>query len=195
MLGFLGAYYLIFFGVAFTLPTWLLWKRHGINGLVLPKDDSAHGLIGRWFKALIASVLVLILGLALGLNFEFFGPIMWIKAEALQAVGAVLLLLSAVLIAWAQFHMGKSWRIGIDQSTVTALVEKGLFARSRNPIFLGMRLNMLGLFLLLPCAVTAAILLVSEALISVQVRLEEAHLIATIGDGYRRYQERTPRWL
>ena len=195
MAGFLLAYYLVFFGVAFAWPTWRLWKTHGINGLVLPKDDSAHGLIGRWFKALIASVFTFVLGLAAGLNFDVFGTIIWANIEALRWIGIALLFLSAMLIALAQFHMGKSWRIGIDQTTATDLVVGGLFARSRNPIFLGMRLNMLGLLLTLPCAVTLAIFLVSEALISVQVRLEEAHLTETNGDEYRSYQRKAPRWF
>lgn len=195
MTKFLFAYYLIFFGVAFALPTWRLWTKHRINGLVLPRDDSPYGLIGRWFKVLIASVFIFLLALALGLDLTHFGPIQWVQIDALRWTGYALLAGSALLIALAQFHMGKSWRIGIDKSATTDLVTHGLFAKSRNPIFLGMRLNMMGLFLVVPCAVTLSILLVSEALIAVQVRLEEAHLVQTIGDAYLRYQEATPRWF
>lgn len=189
------AYYLVFFGIAFALPTWRLWKRHGINGLVLPQDDSAYALIGRWFKALIAGIFVFLLTLAAGLDMALFGQLPWAQTEAARWMGFALLAGSVILIALAQYHMGKSWRIGIDQSTPTELVAHGLFARSRNPIFLGTRLNMLGLFLALPCAATLSILLVSEALISVQVRLEEAHLLQTVGDDYRRYRATTPRWI
>jgi protein-S-isoprenylcysteine O-methyltransferase Ste14 len=32
--------------------------------------------------------------------------------------------------------MGNSWRIGIDEEKDSALVESGVFRRSRNPIFL-----------------------------------------------------------
>lgn len=188
-------YYIIFFGIAFALPTWRLWRRYGINGIVLPKEDSAHGIIGRWFKALIASVFAFILGRAAGLDLAQFGAISWAQIELVRWAGYALLAGSAALIALAQFHMGKSWRIGIDQSAATELVIHGLFARSRNPIFLGMRINMLGLFLALPCAVTLSIFLVSETLISVQVRLEEAHLVETVGEAYRVYRDATPRWL
>jgi protein-S-isoprenylcysteine O-methyltransferase Ste14 len=195
MTTFLLAYYLIFFGVAFALPTWRLWKHHRINGLVLPKDDSPYGLIGRWFKALIACVFGLILGLAVGLDSTLFGAIQWAQTDALRWTGYALLAGSALLIVLAQHHMGKSWRIGIDQSVTTDLVINGLFVKSRNPIFLGMRLNMMGLFLIVPCAITLSILLVSVALIGVQVRLEEEHLAQTIGDSYLRYQETTRRWF
>jgi protein-S-isoprenylcysteine O-methyltransferase Ste14 len=191
----LFAYYLIFFAVAFLWPTWRLWKIHGINGLVLPPDDTAHGLIGRWFKLLIGAVIAFISALALGIDLAHFGPIEWIQIDAARWTGYALLTASSALIALAQFQMGKSWRIGIDEFTITELVVHGLFAKSRNPIFLGMRINMLGLFLALPSAVTLSILLVSETLISVQVRLEEAHLAETLGNSYRRYTDKTPRWF
>lgn len=189
------AYYLAFFAIAFVWPTWRLWKRDRINGLVLPNDDSAHGLIGHWFKALVFAILLFVVAIAAGMDLQDVGAINWAQNASLRLVGYGILAGSAAIIAAAQMYMGKSWRIGIDQASVTELVTHGLFSRSRNPIFLGMRLNMFGLFLVLPCAVTFAIMLVSEALISVQVRLEEAHLIATIGDAYRNYQKRTPRWL
>jgi protein-S-isoprenylcysteine O-methyltransferase Ste14 len=189
------AYYLMFFGVAFALPTWRLWKQHRINGLVLPRDDTAYGLIGRWFKVLIACIFVFTFGLASGVDLPLFGPIKWMQTDALRWTGYALLAGSAFLIALAQHHLGKSWRIGIDESLTTDLVTHGLFAKSRNPIFLGMRVNMMGLFLVAPCAVTLSILLVSEALIAVQVRLEEGHLARINGDPYLRYQEITPRWF
>jgi protein-S-isoprenylcysteine O-methyltransferase Ste14 len=189
------AYYLAFFAIALAWPTWRLWKREKINGLVLANDDSAYGLIGRWFQALIGSVFLLLLALAVGLDFQVLGPLAWAEQEFLSLAGVVILLVSITVIYVAQMHMGRSWRIGIDQNTQTDLVTHGLFAKSRNPIFLGMRLNMLGLFLVLPCAVTLSIMLLSEALISVQVRLEEAHLMKMIGEAYRSYHRKTPRWF
>jgi protein-S-isoprenylcysteine O-methyltransferase Ste14 len=195
MTSILLGYYLAFFGIAFAWPTWRLWKRDGINALVLPKDDSAYGLIGRWFKALIACVFVLVIGLAVGLDPSLLGSVEWMQGTTLRWAGYALLAASVVLIALAQRDMGKSWRIGIDEARRTALVTHGLFNRSRNPIFLGMRLNMLGLFLVLPNAVTLCVFALSEALIAVQVRLEEAHLSQAVGEAYRQYREKTPRWL
>ena len=87
------------------------------------------------------------------------------------------LLLAA--LAWtlvAQAQMGDSWRIGIDSANSTALVTSGLFAISRNPIFLAMRINLLGLFAVLPNALTLLTLIAGEMLMQVQVRLDETHL-------------------
>ena len=109
--------------------------------------------------------------------------------------GWVLLLTSLGWIALAQAHLGASWRIGVDESARTALVQHGIFARSRNPIFLGMRLNLLGILLVAPNALTLAILVAGEVLMQVQVRLEEAYLEQVHGETYRAYRQQVPRWL
>jgi protein-S-isoprenylcysteine O-methyltransferase Ste14 len=95
----------------------------------------------------------------------------------------------------AQAQMGASWRIGIDTNASPPLVTGGLFALSRNPIFLGMRVSLLGLFLVLPNAVTLAILLAGEVLMQIQVRFEEDHLEATGGADYLAYHSSVGRWL
>lgn len=90
---------------------------------------------------------------------------------------------------------GVVWRIGIDTERETELVQGGLFAISRNPIFLAMRVQLLGLFLVVPSAVTLALLVAGEILLQVQVRLEEAYLCDLHGDRYLAYSARVRRWL
>lgn len=188
-------YVLVYLTVTFVWPTWRLWRVHGINGLVLPRDDSAHGLIGKWFKGLMAAILAFAILLACGVSPAHFGPIPWAMNDGVQQVGQLLLLLSLGWITSAQYQMGRSWRIGFKDEEIPDLVTSGLFARSRNPIFLGMRVTLLGLFLVFPCAITLAILALSEALIAIQVRLEEAHLSKSLGEIYLAYAAVTPRWI
>jgi protein-S-isoprenylcysteine O-methyltransferase Ste14 len=189
------AYFLLFFAAAFLWPTWRLWRCERTNALVLPHDDSAHGVIATWFRLLIASTFLLLVALAAGLPAHALGHLDWLEQPATAAVGWLLLLVSLVWIVLAQRQMGRSWRIGIDTGTQPPLVREGLFRRSRNPIFLGMRLNLAGLFLVLPNAATLALVLLAEALIQVQVRLEEAHLSATFGETYAQYRRAAPRWI
>ena len=106
-----------------------------------------------------------------------------------------LLAASFVWTAAAQAQMGASWRVGIDTARSTDLVEHGLFARSRNPIFLGMRVSLLGFFFLLPNAVTLLTLVLGDVLVQLQVRLEEDFLTKMQGDAYRAYRRRVRRWL
>jgi protein-S-isoprenylcysteine O-methyltransferase Ste14 len=74
-------------------------------------------------------------------------------------------------------------------------VQGGLFAISRNPIFLAMRVTLLGLFLVLPSAATLSLLVAGEILMQVQVRLEEEHLASLHGAEYAAYCHRVRRWL
>jgi len=91
--------------------------------------------------------------------------------------------------------MGNSWRIGIDAGDKTQLVQHGVFRWSRNPIFLGMRVTLFGFFLILPNVMTFATLVLGEALMQIQVRLEEEYLRRTHGEEYRKYCQQTRRWL
>lgn len=91
--------------------------------------------------------------------------------------------------------MGNSWRIGIDAEHGTSLVRGGVYGRSRNPIFLGMRGNLLGLFLVIPNAVTFAIWILGDLLIQIQVYLEETYLSHQHGSVYEQYRRQVNHWL
>ena len=90
--------------------------------------------------------------------------------------------------------MGASWRIGLDRE-LTGLVMSGLFAVSRNPTFLGMMAVVLGAFLAAPTTVTGIVLAAAWVTFSVQVRMEEEHLLAMHGGTYDRYRATVPRWI
>jgi protein-S-isoprenylcysteine O-methyltransferase Ste14 len=188
-------YYSLVLGLAFAWPTWRLWHHERINALVLPRDDTAEGVIGIWFKALIGAVVILLAAVAVGLSSQLLGELSWLKAAPAEGVGWALLVGSLALITIAQANMGRAWRIGIDHASTPMLAREGLFRWSRNPIFLGLRLNLFGFFLILPNAATLAIWLVGEALLQVQVRLEEAHLAKTFGDAYADYKVAVRRWI
>lgn len=95
----------------------------------------------------------------------------------------------------AQAQMGESWRIGIDHEHQTALVRTGVFGLSRNPIFLGMTITLVGLFLAIPNALTALTFLTGVVLIHIQVRLEEEFLAQNHGQEYCQYKQQVRRWL
>ena len=58
-------FFSIFFAAAFFWPTYRLWRRERINALVLPYDDSAHGMVGRWFRLTLIGMFFLLAALAL----------------------------------------------------------------------------------------------------------------------------------
>ena len=127
--------------------------------------------------------------------YEYLTPIAWLEHQWLRAAGIVLLLSSLAWTVVAQAQMGESWRIVIDEERRTPLVWKGVFGVSKNPIFLGMMLTLLGLFLVIPNAVMLLIFVLGVVLIQIQVRLEEEFLSNTHGAEYAQYRRGVRRWL
>lgn len=193
---FLFVYILIFFVAAFFWRSYQVWRRTGVNPYQLGNSDSAHDLIGRLFRGTNLAVLAVIVVYALSDSlYQYLIPIFWLMDPVLVIIGLLLLVAALLWVLIAQMQMGDSWRIGIDTEVKTALVQHGVFARSRNPIFLGMQLMLLGLLLVLPNMITLATCLLGVTLIQIQVRLEEAHLTQLHGEAYRAYQQRVRRWL
>lgn len=193
---FLIAYLIIYFGAAFVLPSYRVWKRTGVNPITFRGADTAHDYIGKLFKIVMLVLTLATIIYAFAPNFyPYLLPIVWLENRTIQYIGIGLLLLSLGWTILAQIQMGNSWRIGIDEEKETALVQKGLFSLSRNPIFLGMQITLLGFFLVSPNALTLLIFVLGFVLIQIQVRLEEEFLTKLHGENYLLYCRKTRRWL
>jgi len=114
---------------------------------------------------------------------------------AARVLGALLVSVGIVLFALALASFGDSWRVGIDRDTPGALVTDGVFALSRNPIFVFMDLYALGIFLLNGRLFFALFALVTFAALHRQIRGEERFLESHYGDPYRTYCSNTARYL
>ena len=188
-------YFTIYLALAVFWRTLLVYRRTGVNPFTLSAADDAYGYVGKAFKVVIAACAVTVVMYAYPRSARWLVPIPELAIPWLTITGWVLLVSSLVWVLIAQAQMGASWRIGIDSANRTELVQIGLFRISRNPIFLSMKVTLLGLFLVAPTAATFAILVAGEILVQVQVRLEEAHLAGMHGEQYRAYRETVRRWL
>ena len=185
-----------FFGIAFVWRSVAVWKQTGINPYVLGKTDNAHDFIGVGFRLTIALVVAVIVLFAFFAPFyQYAAPLVWLENGAVKSIGLVLLFASLIWTAIAQIQMGASWRIGIDEKNQPELVRNGLFSVSRNPIFFGMRVALLGFFLTLPNAFTLLAFVLGDVLMQIQVRLEEEFLRRTHGEKYSEYCEMVRRWI
>jgi protein-S-isoprenylcysteine O-methyltransferase Ste14 len=189
-------FFVAYFFFGFVWRSVLVYRHTGKNPFVLPATDDAHGYVGRAFKLTMLAVAALVTVNA------FFpgvlnrvGVISHLKGSISTSIGWALLLVSVAWLGVAQAQMGNSWRIGIDTQSRTELVSTGLFSVSRNPIFLSVRASLLGLFLVLPNAVSLTILVAGELLVQVQVRLEEQHLSKLHGEAYLAYKAKVRRWI
>jgi protein-S-isoprenylcysteine O-methyltransferase Ste14 len=174
----------------------LLARRTGRNPLVLPKDDSVYGLLGKYFKVLNVFIFLYVFLYAFLPDWrEYFLEMSYLDSISIKYLGLLLMLISIVWTILAQLNMKDSWKIGIEENSNSALITKGLFSISRNPIFLGITVSMIGLFLVSANALSLMFLVVSYILIQIQIRLEEAHLIKQFGEEYNNYKNKTRRMI
>lgn len=189
-------YFTLYLLLGFVWRSIRVFRQTGINPIVLPATDDAYGYVGRAFKLAMLACGAVVVALAFHADADtLLGAYTPLQAPAMVLAGWSLLLLSLGWLLVAQAQMGVSWRVGIDANQPTPLVQHGLFAWSRNPIFLSMRLALLGLLLVAPSAATLALLVAGELLMQVQVRLEEQHLSGLHGADYAAYCARVRRWL
>lgn len=192
----LPLYFTCYFGYIFLYKSRLVAKDIGKSPMVLPKDDTAYGLIGSYFK--IAHYLLLIYTIAFGLYpiiHQYLSPIYLIEINWVQYIGISLLFIALIWTIIAQENMKDAWRMGIDTATKTELVTNGLFAYTRNPVFTGLILSFCGLFLVTPNTLTLIIFLLEFILIQIQIRLEEAHLEKLHKETYLVYKKNTKRLI
>lgn len=187
------AYFVIYFLFAFVIRSIITAKQIGKNPLVFPKDDSAYALLGFYFKIFILSLFIFIL--AFGCSHSIYDYMSKLQNNYFIAAGTTVWTFALIWTLIAQKQMKKSWRIGIDAAEKTELVTTGLFAYSRNPIFFGMLLALLGLLLIVPDAFTLMFFVVGFILMDVQIRLEEEYLQRMHGSSYLSYKEKTRRWI
>jgi protein-S-isoprenylcysteine O-methyltransferase Ste14 len=81
--------------------------------------------------------------------------------------------------------------------TPTKFVTSGLYRYSRNPMYLGFVLALLGAALLYQAAISSFLLVGVFWLIADRwyIRYEEAEMLRIFGDEYRDYCKNTPRWI
>lgn len=113
--------------------------------------------------------------------------IAWIGV-GLCAGGLLVLLLSLL-------SFGRSFRVGIDADHPDQLVTTGVFALSRNPIYVGFALVLIGQFLVFPNWIPLAYLVVGFWLFHRQVLREEEFMRRHYGHEYAEYCRRVRRYV
>ena len=112
---------------------------------------------------------------------------------ALAAAGIVIICFVATLHCWRR--MGQNWRMGIDPSEKTSLVDTGAFARVRHPIYSLSAIMMAATVVALPTPLMLAAAAVHIVLLIWESRREEQHLLRLHGAAYEEYRSRVGRFL
>jgi protein-S-isoprenylcysteine O-methyltransferase Ste14 len=127
--------------------------------------------------------------------------LMWIldKTVALKGLDYVALatwLAAMVLISLPMLTLPRKGQVPPGESFVSteALVETGIYAFVRHPLYLGWMLMYLVVLLFNPNWILAGIGLLGAACVYGFTRQEERLLIAKFGESYRHYMQRVPRF-
>jgi len=137
---------------------------------------------------------------SLQIGFTSFGsplipaPLFW-DVLMLQVAGLILCAAGLVIFIFALISFGNAWRVGIDDENSNRLVRDGIFAISRNPIFLFMDIYFAGMFLVLPNWFFLAFFIFSAVGIHRQILNEEKFLRGKFGAAYDDYTKKVRRYL
>lgn len=193
---FSALFFLGYVAVAFVVPSVRIFARTGKNPITFVASDNAHDFIGRFFKIILTLIaIVVVIHWIGGAAYQYLLPAPYLKTIYIQLPGVLLCILSLGWTVIAQWQMGNSWRIGIDEQNQTNLVTTGLFSISRNPIFFGMQITLVGFFLLLPNAIMLLVVVCGFMLIQIQARLEEEFLLKQHGEIYAMYKTKVNRFI
>jgi protein-S-isoprenylcysteine O-methyltransferase Ste14 len=167
----------------------LLMSRKGIRAMKFGETDKKDFLIPPFALFYFYIVFVAAFGFPTVSRQEFFpsGIVSWFGV-LLCVAGLSLLFLSLV-------SFGKSFRVGIDSDQPDKLVTTGVFAFSRNPIYVAFELVLLGQFLVFSNWILLVYILAAAWLIQRQISREEGYLKAHYGQQYQEYCNRVRRYL
>lgn len=189
-------FFVLYVLLVFVWPSYLVYKRTGVNPFVFGKSNSINDYAGGCMKWIILAVFLrLLVGLIWPEIATQIGVLPFLQHTLIQNIGFVMLHLGLLWSLVAVLQMGNSWRVGVNNDHKTALAQNGLFKLSRNPAFLGMLITLGALFLILPDAVMLCALITTIIVLQVQIRVEEAYLTTVHGDNYIKYMNTIRRWI
>ena len=168
-------------------PIRLSIRRNGVHRLITVLIFAGTNL---W----VAVMLLHALGGWLGIfPVHLFRPLF--HAWGARVVGLGLVVLGFVIFVISLIHLGDSWRLGIDEQTPGELVTWGIYALSRNPIYVFFDLYFFGVFLLNGTLVLLIFAVLGAISLHLQIIQEERFLGRIYGQVYEEYCARTARYV
>lgn len=127
---------------------------------------------------------------------HFFLPIAYILRPPYSTSGSFLFITGVVLVLWGARSFSRAGTTIKPFQDPSALVTGGPYRYSRNPIYLGLVLALIGIGLLLGTLSPFVVVPVFICLIQQRfIQPEEAALEKTFGSAYGQYKRQVRRWL
>jgi len=131
------------------------------------------------------------------------GPWLRVPAFALESTGYSTLrwvaagcaLLCLLLTAWCWARMDSNWSMAVSEAQRGELIDDGLFARVRHPIYALSVLLMVCSAVVVATPLMAVVAVAHITVMVIKARNEERHMLKMHGDAYARYLRRTGRFV
>jgi protein-S-isoprenylcysteine O-methyltransferase Ste14 len=179
----------IVLAIAMVVARISLLRRRGIKAMKFGAIDKRDFLIPPfallYFYAIVASVF----------DLPLIGKDGIIHSTVQSWLGVTSCFAGLFLIFWSLISFRTSFRVGIDMDRPGRLVTTGVFAHSRNPIYVAFALILFGEFLVFSTWISLIYLCAGILLFHRQVLLEEKFLNKQYGQEYRAYCERVNRYI
>jgi len=166
-----------------------MMNRRGVRAVHFGNIDKKDFLI----PPFILLYFYLIFGNAF--NWPAISTQQFFHSDTIAWVGVVLCLAGLLLFLWSLISFGRSFRVGIDIDRPDKLVTTGVFAFSRNPLYVAFWTVMVGQFLIWPNWILLVYLAGAAWLFHRQVMREEAYLSTHYGRDYSEYTHRVRRYI
>jgi len=164
-------------------------KRRGIEAMQFGKIDKTDFLIPPFVLFYIYTVFANAFGLPLISTQEFFHSVV------ISWIGVLFCFVGLLILLWSLISFGQSFRVGIDTDHADKLVTSGVFAYSRNPIYVGFAIILMGQFLIFSNWILLIYLAAATWLFHRQVIREEDFMKKHYGQEYAEYCNQVRRYL
>ena len=166
-----------------------LMRRHGISAMLFGKLDKKDFLIPPFALFYFYQVFAGAFSLPAVSKQQFF------DSEIVSWIGVLFCLMGLILFLLSIISFGSSFRVGIDVNHPDKLVTTGVFAISRNPIYVAFWIVLFGQFLVFPNWILILYLCAVTWLFHRQVLLEEAFLKEHYDQEFIEYCARVRRYI
>jgi protein-S-isoprenylcysteine O-methyltransferase Ste14 len=166
-----------------------LLRRIGTRAFHFGNIDNTDYLIPPFALFYFYTIFAAAFGLPVVSTRRFF------DSDVMAWVGVFLCFAGLAILLLTLVSFGRSFRVGIDIDRPDKLVTTGIFAFSRNPIYVGFGLVFLGQFLVFPNWIMLVYVFAGIWLFHRQVLREEEFLRKHYGEGYVQYCNRVRRYV
>jgi len=177
--------------VALAAGRGFILRKRGINAFVFGVSDKSDFLL----MPVVALFFYTVLACAFGLPFPAMLKTPFFENVIVGWLGMALCVASLIWFAVTLKAFGDSFRIGIDETAPDKLVTGGVFAVSRNPIYLAFISFILGMLFVYPNITILLVFILFALVIHRQILREEKFLRGHYGEEYEAYCRRVNRYL